>query len=99
MQRLHVGRNRLLGVERRTVTTAFHERDARYHRVAMQIIERIDHRLLHQSVDHQAMLVGVDFGFAATSNHEMQAIRCDRAVEEMVWRPRRAAAGFELRIA
>ena len=50
-------------------------------------------------MDHQAMLLRVDFRFAPTGNHEMQAIRRDRAVEEMVRRARSAAARFKFRIA
>ena len=45
------------------------------------------------------MLVRVDVGFAASCNHEMQAIRRDGAVEEMMRRARRAAARLELGVA
>jgi hypothetical protein len=65
----------------------------------MQRVERVDHRLLDEPVDHKAMLVRVDIGFAAACNHEMQAIRRDRTVEEMVRRSRCAAARLELGIA
>src|SRR5262249_12738862 len=61
----------------------------------MQSIDRVDHRLAHQPMDEEPMLVRVDLGFTATSNYKMQAIRRDRAVEKMVWRARPASAGPE----
>ena len=45
------------------------------------------------------MLVRVDLGLAAARDHEMQAVRRDRAVEQMMRRARRAAARLELGIA
>jgi len=96
VQRLHVGLDRLLGIERRAVAAAFQERNARYHGITMQGIERVDHRLFDQPMDHEPMLVRVDLGFAASRNHEMQAIGRDGAVEEMMRRARRAAARLEL---
>src|SRR6516225_12151910 len=65
----------------------------------MQSIDRVDHRLAHQPMDQEPMLVRVDVGFSATSNYKMQAIRRDRAVEKMVWRARPAGAGLELGVA
>ena len=65
----------------------------------MQRIEAVDHRLPHQPVDQQAMLVRIDLGFAAAGNHEMQTVRRDRPIEEMMWCARCTAAGLELRVA
>src|SRR5262252_10635101 len=65
----------------------------------MQSIDRVDHRLAHQPMDQESMLVRVDLGFTATSNYKMQAIRRDRAVKKMVWRARPAGAGLELGVA
>ena len=99
MQRLYIALDRLLRVERRAVAAAFHEGDARHHWITMQSIDRVDHRLAHQPMDQEPMLVRVDLGFTATSNYKMQAIRRDRAVEKMVWRARPASAGLELGVA
>ena len=99
MDRLHVGLDRLLGIKRRAVAAAFHESDARHHRVAMQRVERVFHRLLDQAMDDEAVLVRVDVGFAAAGNDEVQAVRRDRAVEELMRRARGAAARLEIGIA
>ena len=99
MQRLYVGLDGLLGIKRCAVAATFHEGNARHHRIAMERIKRVGHGLLHQPMDHETMLLRIDLRFAAACNHEMQAVRRDRAVEEMVRRARGAAAWFELRIA
>ena len=65
----------------------------------MQRIEAVDHRLPHQPVDQETMLVWIDLGFAAAGNHEMQTVRRDRPVQQMMWCARRTATGLELRIA
>ena len=62
MDRLHVGLHRILVEQRRAVAAAFDEVDARHHRIAREGIEREDQRLLHQAMDHQAVLVRVDVG-------------------------------------
>jgi hypothetical protein len=50
-------------------------------------------------MNHETMLLGIDLRFAAACDHEMQAVRRDRAVEQMVRRARSTATWFELRIA
>src|SRR5262249_61963860 len=92
----HIALDRLLRVERRAVAAAFHEGDARHHWITMQSIDRVDHRLAHQPMDQESMLVRVDLSFTATSNYKMQAIRRDRAVKKMVWRGRPPRGGGEL---
>ena len=62
MDALHVERLRLRRIERTTVAGAFHEGDARLAGVARQIVEREHQRTLHQPVDQEAMLIGVDLG-------------------------------------
>ena len=98
MEGLHVGLDRLSGIERCTVTCTFDEQDARDHGKPMQRVERVDHRLFYQAVDQQAVLVRIDIGEATASNYEMQAIGCDRPVEKMVRRACRAATCFVVRV-
>src|SRR5262249_57811829 len=93
---LYLALDRFFGVERRAFAAAFHEGDARPHWITMQSIDRVDHRLAHQPMDQESMLVRVDLGFTATSNYKMQAIRRDRAVKKMVWRARPPGAGVGL---
>src|SRR5258708_13281595 len=50
-------------------------------------------------MDAQAMLVRIDMGLAAARDHEVQAVGRDRAVEQMVWGARCAAARLELGVA
>jgi hypothetical protein len=97
--RLDAGLDRFLRIERRAVAAAFQESGTRHHRIAMQGIEGVDHRLLDQPMDQEAMLVRVDVGFAAAGNHEMQAVWRNRAVEELVRRACRAIARLHVGVA
>ena len=86
VDRLHVGLNWVLGEQRRAVASAFDKADARHHRIAREGIERKDQGLLNETMDHQAVLVGVDVGKPTAGDHEVQAVRRDGAVEQMVRR-------------
>ncbi len=89
MQRLHVGLDRLVGEQRRAVAAAFDEADARHHRIALERVEREHQRLLDHAVDDQPVLGRIDVGHAAMADGEMQAVRRDDALEQVV---RRAGA-------
>ena len=65
------------------IAGAFDEGDARFHRIARQRLEREHQRPLHQAVDHQAVLVGIDVGRAGMAALEMQPARRDHAVEQL----------------
>jgi hypothetical protein len=58
----------------------------------MQRFDRKDRRLLHAAVDQKLVLVRIDVREAAAGDDEMQAVRRDGAVEQMVRRARRASA-------
>jgi hypothetical protein len=79
-------------VQRRTVAAAFDEVDARYHRIARKRLKRENQRLLHQAVDYQPVFIRVDVGKPGARHDEMQTVRCDRAIEQMVRRARLAGA-------
>ncbi len=98
MQRLDVGLDRVLGIKRRAVAAAFEERHPRRHRIAKQRFHRESHRLLYTAVDQKLVLVRIDIRKTAARNDEMQAVRRDGAVEQMMRRACRATARFELRI-
>ena len=74
------------------VAGAFDEGDARLHRIARQRLEREHQRPLHQAVDHQPMLVGIDVRNAGMAALEMQPGRRDHAFEQMQRRARGADA-------
>ena len=80
---------RLLLVEQLAVAAAFDEGNARHHRIARQGLEREDQRALNQAVDQQPMRVRIDVGNAAVMALEMQAVRRDHAVEQVMRRARR----------
>ena len=92
MDRLHVGLDRVLVEQRRAVAAAFDEVDARHLGIACERFEVEDERLLDEAMDRQSMLGRIDVGKSGAGDHEMQAIRRDRAVEEVVWRARSTAA-------
>ena len=90
VQRLHVGLDRFVGEQRRAVAAAFDEADARHHRIALERVEGEHQRLLDHAVDDELVLGGVDVGHAAMADGEVQAVRRDDALEQMV---RGACAG------
>src|SRR5262249_43103046 len=55
-----------------------------------QRFEREQQRALHQSVDQQAVLIGINIGGAGMAALEVQPIRRDHAVEQLQRRPHRA---------
>ncbi len=66
------------------IRRAFEEIDAVHPvRETLQILEREDHRLFDQAVDHQAVLRRIDFGDAAVMTLETKSARRDDAVELM----------------
>ena len=68
----HAERLRLRRVERGAVAAAFDEGDARLHRVARQRLEREHERPLHQAMDDQPVLIGIDVGNAGVAALEVQ---------------------------
>ena len=84
MDCLDVRLHRVLGEQLRTVAAAFDEIDPRDHRIARKRFEIEDQGLLHQAMDHQAVLGRIDIRKAGSRHHEVQSIRGDRAIEQVV---------------
>ena len=99
MKRLHVGVERFFRGQQRAVAAAFDEGHARDHRIAREGIERKHERPADEAVDHEAVLVGIDVGIARVRNDEVQAVGCDRAVQQVVRRPRVRRARLPVGIA
>ena len=98
MQRLQVRLDRLAGKERRAVAAALDEGHARHHRIARKRVEREGEGPLHQAVDHQAVFVRVDVRGAGVHDGEMQAVRRERPVDQLMRSACVRGAGFALRI-
>jgi hypothetical protein len=98
MERLHIGLDRFVGEQRRTVAAAFQKSDARHHPIARKRIEIEYQRLLDQAVDEKFVLAGIDVGNAGVHDGEVQAVGRDGALEQMMGRPRARAARLVLRI-
>ena len=71
MERLDVGLDRLLGINRRAVAAAFQKGHPRHHRIAIQRFDRKNRRLLHAAVDQKLVLVRIDVREAAVGDDEM----------------------------
>ncbi len=89
MQGLEVGLQRLGRKQRRPVAAAFDEADARRHRIPGERIEGKHQWPLDEAVDHQPVLVRINVGSAAMRHDEMQPVRGDRTVQQVM---RRACA-------
>ena len=74
------------------IAGAFHEMDARLHRIAQQRIQIEHQRLAHHAVDHQLVLVGIDVGHAVVVALIVQAGGRDRALQHLQRRARGAGA-------
>ncbi len=98
MQRLDVRLDRLVGEQRRAVAAAFDEADARHHRIALEVLEREHQRLLHHAVDDELVLGRIDIRHAAVADGEMQAVRGDDALEQVMRRAGARVARLVLRI-
>src|SRR5215471_1748642 len=92
VDRLDVRGCRLFSEQRAAVAGAFHECDARLHRIAAEIVEGEHQRALHQAVDDQAMRIRTDVRNAAVAALVVQAARSDHAVEQMMRGARGAGA-------
>jgi hypothetical protein len=62
------------------IGSALDEMDARHRSEAHRVIHRVDARIAHEPVEHQAVLVRVDVRYACVMAFEMQARRGDDAV-------------------
>src|SRR5205085_9459409 len=78
---LHSELGRFLLIKQRAVARALDERDARFHWVAHELIEREDERALDETVNHKPVRFRIDVGNPAVMPLEMQSVRRDRSVE------------------
>ena len=93
MQRA-AGHLRRLGREvAAAVARALEELDARHERIAQQRVDGEQQRPLHEAVDQQPVLRGIDVGHAVVMALEVQAVRRDDALEALERRARGAGAG------
>src|SRR6266702_4389109 len=99
VQRLHARLDRFPGEHRCAVASAFDEAHARHHRIARQRVEREDQGPLHQTVDRQAVPGRVDVRSPGVHDREVQAVRRERAVHQMVRSARVRSARLALGIA
>ncbi len=99
VQRLHARLDGLRGKQRRAVAAAFDERHARHHRIAPDRVEAEREGPLHQAVDHEAVPVRVDIRRARVHDGEMQPVRRETAVDQVVRSARVRGARLALRIA
>ena len=84
MQRLHVCLQRLRREQRPAVAAAFEKGHPRRHRIPGERVEGENQRPLDQPMDHKPMLIRIDVRSAAPGHDEMQPVRGDRAVHQMV---------------
>ena len=84
MDRLHGGVDRLGRKKRRAVAAALEERHSRDHGVTHKRVQREAQGAVHQTVNHQAMLVRVDVRISGVGDDEVQAVRGKRAIDQMV---------------
>ena len=68
---------------RLAVTATLDEGDARLHRIARQRFDRKHERALHKSMDHQPVLIGIDFRDAGVAAFEMQPGWRDHSFEHV----------------
>src|SRR5215471_18930620 len=99
MQRLYVCLQGLGRKQWRAVAAAFEKGHSRHHRISCECVEREHQRPLHQTMDHEPMLAWIAVRNATIDDYEMQTVRGNRAVDEMVWRACARSAWLAARIA
>ena len=92
MQRLNACLDRLVREQRRTVAATLDESHSRHHGVSGKRLQREYQWLLDQAVDDQSMFCRIDVRIARMRNHEVQWIRRECAVDQMMRRPRMLSA-------
>src|SRR5205085_3888 len=66
--------------------TTFDEADARCLRISREGFERKHQRPFHQTVNDQLVLVRINIRDTAMTNREMQSVRRDYALKQLMWR-------------